>query len=325
RTYTPAFLAASAAKGWIPRVCAVSREGQSLGLVYMKEKTLAGFRTGLMYGDSILDNLVAADSQHKEAVLSASLGKLLSKPGVNGLRISIPPDGYEARVVRTLQESLPIEVSFRSISNHCVLPLAGTYDEFLESLGSRTRRNFRYYRRKFEHAQGVYVEHVDLPVFEQAAEQLGRRNVIGASERGLQRALAILSVVNRPLLTGLRSRDGAWLAVLGGWYTGKTAVIFMQMNNEPEYSDSSLALVLRSYLIEQIIPRGVTGLVFWAGVGGPIAKYANQLPTRVAYLDKSSGAWRMVRRGVGHVLPYLPEPLARFTDWVIAGPDVACG
>ncbi len=73
------------------------------------------------------------------------------------------------------------------------------------------------------------------------------------------------------------------------------------MNNKRDYPDSSLALVLRSYLIEKTIEKGASGLIFRAGLGGPLGKYAVSLPTITAYLDKSDKAWRLIRDTVGKV------------------------
>jgi hypothetical protein len=323
RTYTAAFLAASASSsGWIPRLCGVRHQGKLAGVVYVKERTLAGLKTGLIYGDSVLGNLVAAEFGHEEGVLFAGLAGLLSRRAVRGLRISIPPDGYEQRVIEQVRASLPIEVVYRPIQNHSILRLATTYDEFLESLGRRTRRNFRYYRRRFEATSNVYVERMEFSEFKRAAEELLRRKVVGASPRGVRRALAVLSAVDRPVLTGLRTEAGVWLAVLAGWYTGENAVVFMQMNNERDYADSSLALVLRSFLVEKVIAEGGRGLIFWAGVGGPIARYVFPLPTVAAYLDKVDVGWRIFRRGVAKLGMHLPGSLSRMTEWVIARRDV---
>ena len=49
-----------------------------------------------------------------------------------------------------------------------------------------------------------------------------------------------MSQVQRPMLTGLRGPDGEWLSILGGWYEGDQAVVFLQMNNDQGYPQDSL-------------------------------------------------------------------------------------
>ena len=325
KTYTPAFLIASSTNGWSPRICGVTCGGQAVGLVYAKEKTIVGIRTGLVYADAVLDNLVAAIPGHEANVLSAALKILINLPGVHGLRISIPPAGYERRVIAELQSAAQIDVAHRPVRNHSMLRFPATYDEFLAGLGNRTRRNFRYYRKKFENSANVYEETVSFPEFKRAAEELLRRRVVGASPSGLARAIAVLSAVDAPILTGLRTKSGAWISILGGWYAGADPVVFMQMNNERDYPDSSLAVVLRSWLIEKAIAEGASGLIFWAGVGGPLRKYAVPLATLAAYLDKSNRAWRLVRQAAAKLSPYLPPSRFPLLDWVIPRPGTHPG
>jgi hypothetical protein len=325
RTYTAAFLAASASNGgWIPRLCVVNYRDKLVGFVCAKEKTVAGFRTGLIYGDSVLGNLVISESDHQEGVLSASLEKFLALPRTRGLRISIPAGGYEQGVISRLVSSTPVDAGYRPITNHSTLPLAPTYEAFLETLGRHTRRNFRVYRRKFEATGNTCVETMTFADFKSAAEELLQKKVVGASLRGVKRALAILGVVDRPLLTGLRTKEGTWLSILGGWYSGSDPLVFMQMNDERDHAESSLALVLRSYLIEKIIGEGATSLIFWAGVGGPIAKYATALPTTAVYLDKTHLGWRMFRRGVASIRAHLPLQAMHMTEWVVPSSDIGC-
>jgi hypothetical protein len=141
----------------------------------------------------------------------------------------------------------------------------------------------------------------------------------------VQRAFAVLRAVDKPLLTGLRAKGGDWLAILGGWYSGPDPIVFMQMNDEQDHAESSLALVLRSYLIERAIAGGAQRLIFWAGVGGPIAKYAFPLPTTAVYLDNSHLGWRIFRRAVSRLRVHLPPSLLQTTEWVVPTPDIESG
>jgi hypothetical protein len=54
------------------------------------------------------------------------------------------------------------------VLNHSRLELPSSYDDFLNRLGARTRRNFRYYRRRFEATGGQYISGVPLDTFRSA-------------------------------------------------------------------------------------------------------------------------------------------------------------
>lgn len=318
RTYTPAFLAASASHaGWRPAISGVRAEGELIGLFYAREKTLGGIGTGLIYADAVLGGMIAAEPVHQERVFSCALTEMLQRPSVRGLRICVPPDGYERRVVERLASSLPVRVSFRPLQYHSAIPLSATFAEFLNSLGRHTRRNLRYYRRRFEATHGAFVSAMNFAEFEQAAEVLLCKKVVGASHSALRRTLAVLSAVSRPLLAGLRSRDGDWMAVIGGWHAGTSAVVFAQMNDDRDHTDMSLGLVLRSYLIEAMTVAGMHEVVFWAGAGGLLAKHAIPLPTTAVYLDKQLPGWRLFQCTLAALQNYLPETVRQKSVWVL--------
>jgi hypothetical protein len=327
RTYNAAFLAASTmASSWVPRIFSVRYCGNHRGTVYTKERTIAGLRTGLVYGDAILGNLMAASESDREAVLLTALEHLLRDPGVMAIRLSAAPDGPEMRVVRKLAaRTANIETAFRPATNHHILPLAPDYPTFLESLGGKTRRNFRYYRRKFEDKQSTFIGHVEPDEFTRAAQYLHRKKLTGANRRRLRRALAIFSAVKDPILTGLRSQSGEWLALLGGWNTPEGPVVFMQMNNDREYPGDSLCTVLRSYVIERAIAEGAATITFWAGVGGPLSRYAYAAPTTVIYIDKTHLPWRILRRACVKVAGFLPASLSHFGGWLVPSGDITFG
>jgi hypothetical protein len=315
-TYTPAFLRASSLTGWRPIVCAVRRNGRPVGLVYLKEKTIGGLGTGLIYADAVLGNLTVAVQGHDQNVLHAALEKIISMPRSRGLRLCIRPGSYEQEVVRRLQGSFALDVSSHQVRYHSALELPATYELFLNSLGSRTRRNCRYYRRRFESAGGVYEEFSAFSDFCAAAESIVGRKVVGGTRRGLNRAFAMLSAVDKPVFAGLRTNQGTWLAVLGGWYTETNPIVFMQLNNDRDHAGSSLSLVLRSYFIEQLIRQGQRGLIFWSGSGGWTSRHDTPIPTLAVYLDKRDAAWRLGRQAAARLSGYLPDSLFPMIRWI---------
>jgi hypothetical protein len=315
------FLASITPSLWIPRVVVIKRGDRIEGIVYTKERKLAGLRTGMLFGHSTLGTLVVASPGQREAVLEQALHALLASKRTSGIRLLVPPQGFEVavseRVVAWSKASRrQIEFSHRADSNHQVVPLQARYESFLNSLSYKARRNMRYYRRRYEAAGHHYVGRMDLAEFRRVAYRLLDRSVVGGKPEGVARALSMFSEADRPLLAGLRRADGQWVAILGGWYEGDNPVVFFQMNNDRDYSAESLSAVLRAYFLEDLIAHGCRQVFFWAGVSGPVARGAQPYPSTTVSLDAGTRRWRALRRLCMLVAPHLPRRIQWAVDWI---------
>lgn len=309
------YLASIENDAWIPRVVSVNQAGSTVGVVYAKERKFAGMATGLIYADATLDGMVVAKPDYRERVLELALHHLVNRRRFLGLRMLIPPDGYEMRAIERVLASTRLDVRGIRVENHSVLELGSSYESFLAGLGPRTRRNFRYYRRRFENL-GEYVPDVAFAEFQSVAMRMLKQSVVGARRSRIDRVLRMLSAVRSPILVGLRGRDGEFLSIVGGWHESDRAVIMFQMNNERDHSQSSLSLVARGYLIESLIAHGVRRLLFWAGVGAPLYRYCYYLPTTGIHLDAPRIAWRTLRSLAARAGAFLPPRLAEFASWI---------
>jgi hypothetical protein len=316
KTCSPQFYLASIEKDkWIPRVITVTEAGSTVGVVYAKERKFAGIATGLIYADATLDTMVVAKPEDRERVLELAVRQFANRPRFLGMRILVPSEGYENRAIERILASHRLDVCRTRGENHSVLDLASSYESFLAGLGSRTRRNCRYYRRRFE-TIGKYVPHVSFTEFQSVAMRMLKQSVVGARQSGVNRALRMLSAVDRPILVGLRRHDGEFLSIVGGWYEFDRAVIVFQMNNEQDHPQSSLSLVARGYLIEELIAQGVRKLLFWAGAGPPLDRYCYFLPTTRIHLDSPGFVWRTLRGVAARASSVLPRRLAEFASWI---------
>lgn len=251
------FLASVDGNTWAPIVVVVTRAKSTVGIVYAKERKLAGIPIGLIYADATLDAMVVASPADREPVLRAALHGLIDHVGTRGLRVVVPATGFEREALHRFLEVRSLDVHYASVKNHCVLDLPPSYDAFLERLGRKTRRNFRYYRRRFEGLGNAYSEEVPLAEFRRVAFDLLKKSVVGAERNGIERALRMLAAIRHPIMVGLRHKNGEWLSILGGWYEFDRAVVIFQLNNDRDYADSSLCTVLRGYLIERLIARNI--------------------------------------------------------------------
>jgi hypothetical protein len=311
------FLASIESTSWSPRIVVV-RHGRTIrGILYAKERKVGFWPTGLIYVDATLDSMVVSAAADTAEVFKIAIARLLRDPRIQGLRLLIPGDHRFDVPLQEVQSCNDMDVHYSEVQHHCVLDLTESYETFLERLGAKTRRNFRYYRRRFEAAGSEYVSEMRLIDFRSAAFSLLEKGVVGAQRKGLNRALSMIEAADRRMLAGLRDANGNWLAIVGGWYETDRAVVFCQMNNDTEYPQSSLCTVLRGYLFESLIAKSrTTKVLFWAGVGGPLLRHCEHLPTTAVYLDRPTFVWRWFRNVFGASVKFLPERLGSLAHWV---------
>jgi len=313
----PRFFFASVQRNiWEPLAVVVFCGESMVGVVYAKERKVAGFRLGLVYADATLDAMVVAEPADREWVFEAALQRLIERRGSRGLRLLIPAAGFELEVIHRLLEARQLDVHYAAVEHHCVLELGPGYDAFLEKLSKRTRRNFRYYRRRFEALGHTYVAAVPPAEFERVAFLLLEKDVVGADRDGIRRALGMLAAVKDPIYAGLRHQNGDWLSILGGWQEGDCGVVFLQMNNDRDYPQSALCITLRGYLIEAMIAARIPKMLFWDGVGPPLRRYCEVLPATGVHLDIPTPGWRFLRRLIGWTTHFLPGRLGVIASWV---------
>jgi hypothetical protein len=319
-TSDPHFFLASVQRNiWSPLAVVVSCDGVTVGIVYAKERKIAGFGLGLIYADATLDGMVVSQPAHRATVFEVALRRLIDRRGSRGLRLLIPAAGPERDAIGKLLDSRPLDVHYSPVAHHSVVELGPNYEAFLEKLGKRTRRNFRYYRRRLEAEGHTYVEAVDPAEFERAAFSLLAKDVVGGDRDGILRALSMLGAVKHPIYIGLRHQNGEWLSILGGWRERDYGVVLFQMNNDRDYPQSALCVAMRGYLIEASISAKVTDLLFWGGVGPPLSRYCRVLPATGVHLDSPTLAWRTTRRMIGWVAHFLPQRLRSIASWVAPG------
>ena len=311
------FLASLLRSSWIPRIVVAIRDKRIEGVLYAKERKIGKLGTRLLFGDSTLSTLIVAERGRADAVLAQAIRFLLTAGKAHGLRFRVPRDSHEQATLQRVATDLKAELLCREDPYHQAFDLPTDYESFLDSLSFKGRRNMRYYRRRFEAAGHVYVDRIDATTFEQVSWRLLDRNVVGGDREGVVRALSMFAEADQPLRAGLRRADGEWVALIGGWRQSGVPIVFFQMNNDRDYAAESLCVVLRSYFFESRIAKGDRRLMFWAGVGGPLAQVANPLPATAAYLDARTPAWRAVRGLCKRLAPHLPENRKPLLDWIV--------
>ena len=291
----------------------VSQGKRIAGLLYCKERVVAGIGLRIAFGNDALGAMVAAYPEEIESVMSCGVRALLKR--MVALRFVIRSD----RLPFLTRVQTNADVSFYRTEVHAHLELPHTYDEFLAKLGSRTRRNFRYYRRKSELAGNEFIPTLEFAEFSAATRRLLPKAAFFARcKQTREKHLAMIEAMPSPMLMGLRRKSGQWIGLAGGWHVGRRAILIMQLNDRT-CNRETVSVVLRSYLIEELINRGFREIVFWGGSSAPLSSYAVHPDVFMTYLDVRSLSWRLCRRTWAAVRRLSPANFGRLLNWFARG------
>jgi hypothetical protein len=323
----PEFFLASVSKGWAPRVVTVYKRRDMVGIMYTRERIISGVPTGVVYADGSLGDILLANPMHQPSALRVAVETLLAASRVYGVRLRFLRGWRELRAIKQLIGDRPFDAHYSRIEYndsriehndssiwkyHAHLPLPNSYEEFLKSLGSTTRHNFRYYQRRFAKAGHSFVENLSMRELRAAAPRLASRSKFSHElpHYLIERDLNMVAATRRPIAIGLKDHNGEWISVMGGWYGPRGAVLLFQYNNDRDFGQDSLSVVLRAYFIESLIRQGLQELVIWGGTAPPLSRYVTYQRTIGVHLDAPTSAWRIARFLISTVGPWLPRRLA---------------
>jgi hypothetical protein len=314
--FDPEFFLSSLSREWGPKVVALYSGNELAGIVYAKESIVSGLRLGVVYADLSFGSVPIGDFIQRQDTFRIALETALASPGIRGMRLRVLRGSPELAAVREIVASRRFDTHFSRVKDHAVLPLPGSYELLLQSLGSTTRHNFRYYRRRFEAAGHTYLESLSMDELRSAAYYLEPRCTLPCRPGSTERILRMVATANRKLIVGLKHKNGEWLSVIGGLYRPGAGVLFLQLNNDRCFPRDSLSVVLRAYLLETLIRQGMKEFIIWAGTGRPLSRYATSVPTLGVFLDRPDYGWRLMRRTISQLGPWLPKRLRPDARWI---------
>ena len=308
------FLASLLPRHCRPCVVVVSQGRRVVGLLYGQERIVAGIPIGIVLGDDTLGTMVAARPEDMESVLRCAVEALLKQKAALRFR------GASDRLAFLRNESAKAnaDIHFYREEHHAHLKLPRTYDEFLAKVRRPTRHNLCRYRRRSELAGNQFCPDQPFAEFCAAAKRLLPKAAYPLPKRDFRRSVAMIEAMPSRLLIGLRRRGGDWISLAAGWHVGGCAFLAMQLNDRTRRRES-VSLVLRSYLIEQLIKRGIRELVFWGGASAPLSFYTVPREEFTAYIDSRSHRWRLVRRACIGLAKVAPVTFGNCLRW--EGPD----
>jgi hypothetical protein len=131
--HQPDFFLSSASEQWAPRVVSVQRKDETIGIVYTRERKIAGLPSGLIFADGSLTGMWIGD-RNQQDVFRVALERLLAYRLVQGICLIVLAGSPELQAIRSIVASDRLDVHFRRIKPHARLSLPKSYEEFLQGL-----------------------------------------------------------------------------------------------------------------------------------------------------------------------------------------------
>jgi hypothetical protein len=235
-------------------------------------------------GPLFADNILGAALFYEFRVLGVGTGVFVTE-GKDGFRSVIAPEALRGMVAGVVSTALlerraqllvtsyiepadpgcvvpaePLHRSFHWAMATRVAPgylqLRGDLEATIDLFNKKTRRNFRYYRRRLEEAFPLeFVPNAAAVLSLEEMQAINRSSLDPVTEEIVRRRFESFGQHPDGFLCGLRAADGRWFSLMGGWRHGGTSVLQWQIN-VMGYEEYSVVTVARSFWLEHEIARG---------------------------------------------------------------------
>jgi hypothetical protein len=175
------------------------------------------------------------------------------------------------------------------------MTLADTFEGTLGMLGKKTRFHMRYYRRRLEELFELeFVEDIRTVMSEAEFTEMNLKS---------RYVPTVEECANRwrfpeergGLLVGLRTKQGEWLSIVGGWRQDGVMMLDFQVNTEA-YPKESVSSVMRSYLLETEIARGTRFFSIIDGSPHSMVNSFAEVHSNSLCVYRKSFGYRVLRR-----------------------------
>ena len=298
------FLARVREKKTLPFLVAVYENEELVGVAYGMRHCLLNVPVGVFeFGDSCGDaSIIALDHCFRE-VVDAALAAISQQRRLWLARISWNT-GSSPLGAAAWEHKNPSGMSTRAFGLDVwnLLRLTPDYEVFLSKMGSQTRHNLRYYRRRVERLGWAFVKDLNFEQGSAAFKSLHPFQSAGFSKRTrLDSYLQTIRDVPGSFFSGLRTQEGEWMSVVCGWVKGSRMFILLQVNSTRD-AKASVSTVLRSYIIENAIKSGIRDIKVIDGCGGILRKYT-QVPSSHLLMQKDGYFGRLFGRAICRLFP----------------------
>jgi Acetyltransferase (GNAT) domain len=285
----------------VRRSCSVGCwDGQRLvGIFYATAQYFCGVNTGYaVAGDFAGRGSLLCRPEDEIEVIEAAVSAIFAAR-IHSLHIRLMP-----RVTEKAQLGRFALRCVDSLVPSDLIPLAGSFDEFLATLGKLTRRNMRSYMRKAEEAGITFVPELSCEEYNATLERLNRNSRFPAKSLQLARDERWLTLHGGGSRMGLRSGNGSLIAILCGFRTGDRFYLLSQLNDSG-YANSSLSLTLRGLAVQHLIATGHRELVFVGASSANIGRFCVPAIYRSMLIDRKGGVTAAGKRACAWLTAFL--------------------
>lgn len=240
-----------------------------VGALFLYEYSVLGFgiRAFATNDRSGRGTMLALPEERLKVAAEAS--RVLLDRGAHMIMLSFRPGTRDGRKEEMGGVDFPAsarvrgEWTWREREIAAYLPLEDTYDGTLAKIGTKTRRNLRYYHRRAETNLGCRVV-TEVEIGREEFLAFNRECMYPVPDYVAMWRYDTQKKLTEPVLMGMKDGDGRWLGILGGRRHKDRMEVLWQMNRAG-LSAYSLSTVMRSYCMENEIGRGMKRLYFEGG------------------------------------------------------------
>ncbi|HEY0204684.1 MAG TPA: hypothetical protein VGC15_11100 [Acetobacteraceae bacterium] len=254
-----------------PIVVLVDQGTKPAAAVLLYQRRFCGISTGVIKGgNGSGDGVVVAPMPLRAAAIQAALARVLSLPLTHTVLVAVRGVDVQAASVRPQVE---LDAQWRAREVETNLSLQGGFEGFLSRLRTRSRRNYRYFRRRAESELGVvFVSSLTNAEAAQAVKELHGVSMFPVPRVRAMQFQAAIQETPDSFAMGVRDRSGRWLSYIAGWRRADATFVEWQLNHH-EFAAASLSTVMRTYLLEHEALAGVREIIFVGGTSAALARY----------------------------------------------------
>ena len=198
---------------------------------------------------------------------------------------------------QTLKQSdgsrLAVVTGLRLDWGPCVLTLPHEYPDFLSELGWKTRKNIRWCRNRAR-SLGFTFDVGHRPRDADQRRSIGKLTLpSGVSRHRIDAVDRAVRATPGGFQADVLTSNGMIVSSVSGYISGDRAAVLSQVNDST-YSSLGISLLARSLLIEYLVSRGVSLVLFEGGMAGALrdSAAAVTIPGRVVCGLDPTSRWR---------------------------------
>ena len=284
---------------------ALRLDGAVVAEIYGFERRLLGLATG------IHDGVIVLSTSWQPELIPWLCHRLQDFAALDlaTFRVTGPGMAHAASDPRIIRNrTMTALMSARHVQE--VMPLDARFTEFFERLGlgmsgsvGHSRDQMAKQNIDFHFSLGADAAGSNLRKLT-ATRKLPARQ----SFRKVASIERFVATQPRPFQASLSHRDGRLMSVAGGFIEGDLALIAYQLNHRAD-NQTNPSLMLRSYLLRQLISEGARSLAFIGSCAGLLLRYCEPVPAAELLMIRNTRSAR-----IRHQASIIAEPRGRIAQ-----------